>query len=83
MLHILIGKLINPQSTVSGWASLMGVVIFFGGIQLLSLGILGQYVGRIYREVKRRPLYFLDPTVATPPKDRQTPKRAEQVRTPE
>ena len=61
MVHILIGKLLNPDSTVSGWASLMGVVVFFGGIQLLSLGILGQYIGRIYREVKRRPLYFLDP----------------------
>lgn len=61
MFHILIGKLLNPNSTVSGWASLMGVVVFFGGIQLLSLGILGQYIGRIYREVKRRPLYFLDP----------------------
>lgn len=60
LIFILIGKMLNPSSVVSGWASLMGIVIFFGGVQLLSLGIIGQYIGRIYREVKKRPLYVLD-----------------------
>lgn len=60
LVFIMAGKILNPSSVVSGWASLMGVVIFFGGIQLFSLGILGQYVGRVYREVKKRPLYVLD-----------------------
>jgi dolichol-phosphate mannosyltransferase len=60
LLYIIIGKLLHPDAIVTGWASLMGIVIFFGGIQLLSLGILGQYIGRIYREVKRRPLYILE-----------------------
>jgi len=44
---------------VPGWASLMVVVLFFGGVQLFTLGVLGDYVGRIFDEVKRRPLYFV------------------------
>ncbi|MGF1572118.1 MAG: glycosyltransferase family 2 protein [Sumerlaeia bacterium] len=45
-------------STVQGWASLAIITLFFGGIQLFTLGILGEYVGRIFEEVKQRPLYF-------------------------
>ena len=42
-----------------GWASLFVAVLFMGGIQLVSLGIIGEYLGRIYTEVKRRPLYII------------------------
>ena len=45
--------------TVSGWASIVCIICFLGGIQLLSLGIIGQYVGKTYLESKRRPRYIV------------------------
>lgn len=45
--------------TVPGWASLICIVCFFSGIQLISLGIIGNYVGKIYMEVKHRPRYII------------------------
>ena len=46
----------NPTS---GWTSLMAVILFLGGIQLLTIGILGKYISKIYLETKKRPLYLI------------------------
>jgi glycosyltransferase involved in cell wall biosynthesis len=51
------------HDVVPGWASLMVVVLFIGGVQLVVLGIMGEYIGRTHDEVRQRPLYFLDETL--------------------
>ena len=56
---IVVGKLLYPETIVQGWASMIVAVLFLGGTQLLSIGILGEYIARIYRETKDRPLYVV------------------------
>ena len=60
---LIILRLTNQLSTVPGWPSLMVIILFIGGIQLLSIGVLGQYIGRIYDEVKKRPPFITKRTV--------------------
>lgn len=59
----LIGRTMIYGVDVPGYPSIMVAVLFMGGIQLISLGVIGEYIGRIYRETKRRPLYLVDETV--------------------
>jgi len=53
--------------TVPGWTSVMVVVLMLGGIQLFVIGILGEYLGRLYIEAKRRPLYIVEQVVRRGP----------------
>jgi dolichol-phosphate mannosyltransferase len=46
--------------TIPGWSSIILCILFLGGIQLLAIGVLGEYIGRIYIELKRRPTYIID-----------------------
>lgn len=50
-------------NTVSGWSSLMISIWFLGGLNLLALGVVGEYIGKIYSEVKQRPRYIVEETV--------------------
>lgn len=56
---ILLGALVN-RNLVPGWASTVLPIYFLGGIQLIGIGIIGEYVGKIYLEAKHRPRYFIE-----------------------
>lgn len=58
LLYALVSKLTGHTS--AGWTSLMGSIWLIGGIQLLSLGIVGEYIGKIYNETKRRPRFIIE-----------------------
>lgn len=57
---VIITKTLFFGVDIPGYASTMVIILFLGGIQLLSLGVLGEYIGRIFEEVKKRPLYVVD-----------------------
>lgn len=55
-----LGKIYGFSNAETGWTSIMTAVIFFGGVQLLTVGVLGQYVGILFDEIKARPEYVID-----------------------
>lgn len=55
---IIIRKIINP-GIPAGWTSIMAAIIFFGGIQLLSIGLLGEYIGRLFLSINKKPQYVI------------------------
>lgn len=63
MIYVFIAKFSNMIQTVPGWSSTIITVIFFGGVQLITIGLLGQYIGSIFDEVKERPEYVIDKKV--------------------
>lgn len=73
-LWVLLGALRHNQ-LVPGWASTVLPIYFLGGLQLIGLGIAGEYIGKIYLETKRRPRYFIDQI------HRRTPDASEPERT--
>ncbi|WP_312335526.1 glycosyltransferase family 2 protein [Anaerospora hongkongensis] len=57
-IHVLYIKVFTQQAT-PGWATIAASILLLGGLQLAGLGVIGEYVGRIFEEVKQRPLYWL------------------------
>ena len=61
--------------TVSGWASMTSIICFVSGVQLISLGVIGEYIGKIYLETKKRPRYIISERT----KNAQTPREKPQI----
>ena len=62
MLFVFIRALVVENASVAGWPSTICIVLFVGGIQLFCLGMIGQYIGKIFRETKKRPVYIIRDT---------------------
>lgn len=62
----IIQRMAGNTSLVRGWASIVVIVLFLGGVQLLTIGIIGEYLSRIYDEVKQRPLFVIRERVGFP-----------------
>ena len=60
VIYTFVSKFLFPLKAYPGWASLMIAVIFFGGIQLITIGVLGEYIGGMFEEIKGRPEYIID-----------------------
>jgi glycosyltransferase involved in cell wall biosynthesis len=74
IIYVLFMKLFFPDALVAGWAFTVLAILFMGGMNLLMLGIVGSYVGRIYTETQRRPLYVLQPESEATTKAESTTK---------
>ncbi len=57
---VVIVKLVNPHYFIPGYPSIIITIVFFGGVQLLALGIIGEYLGRMYETTKARPIYIIE-----------------------
>ncbi|HEY3316893.1 MAG TPA: glycosyltransferase family 2 protein [Coriobacteriia bacterium] len=66
---VITGKLLHPGTVIAGWASVLIAVLFMGGVQLISVGVLGAYLGRVFYETKRRPLYVVAEDIGAPAED--------------
>jgi dolichol-phosphate mannosyltransferase len=62
-LWLLIAIIFSLINTVPGWLSIIGIIIFFGGVQLLTMGVLGRYIGNIFDETKERPEFIVNEAI--------------------
>lgn len=59
IIYAVLGKIFLPGHWVTGWTALFVGIMTFGGIQLITIGIIGEYISRIYKEIQRRPQYLI------------------------
>lgn len=63
------------DNAVPGWASILLPLLFIGSVQLLCIGVIGEYIAKLYEEVKRRPKYHIDRIESGPAAEKEAPKR--------
>jgi len=63
-IGVVLIKLIKPDYFIAGYPSIIITIVFFGGVQLLALGIIGEYLGRMYEAIKARPIYIIEQVYA-------------------
>lgn len=59
LVAVIIRHMVDPNAAVFGWASLVSILLLIGGLQLLCIGIIGRYIGKIFLQVKERPIYII------------------------
>jgi|GEM_PF-3964589 len=65
--------MVRKGRTVPGWASVIASVVFLSGVQLVVLGVIGEFIGKIYREVTQRPAYIISKTnISNPSRNRES-----------
>ncbi len=60
-IYYVVKRLVRIETAPTGFTTLAALVLFLGGVQLIAIGVLGEYLGRIYDEVKQRPVYLIKP----------------------
>ena len=66
------------DNAVPGWASILVPLLFIGSVQLLSIGVIGEYLGKLYEEVKARPRYHIDQRIEGSAQVEQCPRKGPQ-----
>ena len=59
--YFIVKRLLGVETATTGFTTLVSLVTFLGGVQLIGIGVLGEYLGRVYDEVKQRPIYLIKP----------------------
>ena len=59
LIFVIVRRIIEPSSSAFGWASMVCIMLLLGGLQLMCIGIVGKYIGKIYMQTKQRPIYIV------------------------
>jgi glycosyltransferase involved in cell wall biosynthesis len=59
LIFVIVRRIIEPESSAFGWASMVCIMLMLGGLQLMCIGVVGKYIGKIYMQTKQRPIYII------------------------